>query len=640
MRKRWIVAGPVLLLLLLPTLLVAAGPTTPTYLVDRYANNAGPGTIRDQLLRLINVATGGTPLTSPVGDVCANIYVFDANQEMISCCSCRLTPNETVTASVGNQLTNNPLTSIIPSAGVIKILPTAAGTAVCNPAAPSAPSNASLVMGFATHLETSTAATFITETNVPIARLASGEAAFLPNACLFVTHLGGAYGRGTCSCTQGSELATYSISGTISGAGGSGATVSLTEASTATVTADAAGTATVTADASGNYTFVGMSNGSYTITPSRSGFSFSPANQPVTVNSANVTGVNFSTVTYSISGTISGTGGNGATLNLTGTSSATVTADVSGNYAFTGLQNGSYTVTPSNSGFGFSPTNRSVTLSSANVTGVNFSAALDYSVAISPASQSALPNTTVSYMVNTQSINNFVAKLQMSCSGLPSPAVCNVPTTVAAGSSAQMSAQINSLAPGNYNFIVTGASGGNTSSASAQLKVVDFGATLSASSETIPAGSSASLTINVTGQNGFADPVTLTCTGAPVGVSCTINPNSISGSGAATMTITVNSRPVTAGLLTPGGHTQAPALQLLPAFICAGCLALFVIGRTRQARVLAALAVTCTLWLAVSCGGGSFSSPASPRSATFTLTVQAAADQVTKTAGTVTVTVP
>src|SRR5206468_8940116 len=50
---------------------------------------------------------------------------------------------------------------------------------------------------------------------------------------------------------------------------------------------------TVTADASGNYSFTGLLNGAYTVTPTKSGFTFTPANQPVTVSGANVSGVNF-----------------------------------------------------------------------------------------------------------------------------------------------------------------------------------------------------------------------------------------------------------------------------------------------------------------------------------------------------------
>ena len=78
---------------------------------------------------------------------------------------------------------------------------------------------------------------------------------------------------------------TYSISGTISGTGGTGATVTLS------------GTAngTTTADGSGNYSFGGLGNGSYTITPSNSGVTFTPPSQTVTVNGASVSGVNFTT---------------------------------------------------------------------------------------------------------------------------------------------------------------------------------------------------------------------------------------------------------------------------------------------------------------------------------------------------------
>jgi hypothetical protein len=368
MRRRLIVAQLVVLMSVFPTLLVAGDPTTQTYLVDRYANNAGPGTTQDQWVRLINVGADGTPLTSPVGDVCANIYVFDSNQAMISCCSRRLTPDEVATASVSNDLTSNPLTSIIPTAGVIKILPTAAGTGVCNPAIPSAPSDASLVRGAATHVERSGQATYITETNIPIATLGADEAAFLYDACFFVRYLGAAYGKGTCAVpgSAHSGAVTYNISGTISGAGGSAATVYLTGPSTATVTADAAG----------NYTFTGRGPGSYTVTPAKTGFTFAPASLPATittVNSADVSGVNFATVTYSISGTISGAGGNAATVNLTGAATATVAADASGNYTFTGLQNGSYTVTPSKTGFTFTPASQPAAVNNANVTAMNFS---------------------------------------------------------------------------------------------------------------------------------------------------------------------------------------------------------------------------------------------------------------------------
>jgi carboxypeptidase family protein len=163
---------------------------------------------------------------------------------------------------------------------------------------------------------------------------------------------------------------TYSISGTISPtAGGNGATVNLS----------GTGSATTTASSSGNYTFNGLANGSYAITPSHTGYTFSPTSHTATINGADVTGINFTasaqTGTFSISGTISPTaGGSGATVTLSGAASVVTTANNSGSFSFTGLSNGTYTVTPSNIGYAFSPVSQNVALSGANKTGVNFTA--------------------------------------------------------------------------------------------------------------------------------------------------------------------------------------------------------------------------------------------------------------------------
>jgi len=78
--------------------------------------------------------------------------------------------------------------------------------------------------------------------------------------------------------------------------------------------------------------------------------------------------------TYGISGqaTLTGSGLLGVTMALSGASSGNAITDASGNYAFTGLDNGSYTITPSKTGFTFSPTSSSQTVSGANITSVNF----------------------------------------------------------------------------------------------------------------------------------------------------------------------------------------------------------------------------------------------------------------------------
>jgi hypothetical protein len=89
---------------------------------------------------------------------------------------------------------------------------------------------------------------------------------------------------GIASGKNTSTTQTYNISGTITpSSGGSGATIALSGAATATATGNS----------TGNYSFTGLANGTYAITPSNTGFVFSPTSQNATVNGANVSGVNF-----------------------------------------------------------------------------------------------------------------------------------------------------------------------------------------------------------------------------------------------------------------------------------------------------------------------------------------------------------
>jgi len=153
-----------------------------------------------------------------------------------------------------------------------------------------------------------------------------------------------------------STTATFSISGN---AGTTGATLSTSGGS-------------ATSDASSNYTISSLAAGTYTVTPSKSGCTFSPTSSSVTITTANVTGINFTASctapTFSISGNA---GTTGATVTA---GSSSTTSDASSNYSMSGFVAGTYTVTPSKSGCTFSPASSSVTVTSANVTGVNFTA--------------------------------------------------------------------------------------------------------------------------------------------------------------------------------------------------------------------------------------------------------------------------
>jgi hypothetical protein len=168
--------------------------------------------------------------------------------------------------------------------------------------------------------------------------------------------------------TAFSSAQTFTVSGTITGTGGNAATVTLTSGTTTVATA--------TATTAGAYTLSNVANGTYTVTPTKAGFTFTPASQAVTVNGANVTVAAFSSAaqTFTVSGTISGTGGDTATVTLTSgtTTIATVTSSTAGVYTFSTVANGSYTVTPSKAGFNFTPASQAVTVNGANVANVNF----------------------------------------------------------------------------------------------------------------------------------------------------------------------------------------------------------------------------------------------------------------------------
>lgn len=76
-------------------------------------------------------------------------------------------------------------------------------------------------------------------------------------------------------------------------------------------------------------------------------------------------------------GIISGNAGiAGATVSWSGATSGSVTADGSGNYTLPSLSNGMYTITPSKTGYTFSPDSSSEIIINGNITPVNFTATL------------------------------------------------------------------------------------------------------------------------------------------------------------------------------------------------------------------------------------------------------------------------
>jgi hypothetical protein len=114
-------------------------------------------------------------------------------------------------------------------------------------------------------------------------------------------------------------------------------------------------------------------NGVYTVTPTKSGETFTPVSQPVTVNGANVTNVNFSTNTGNIGGRVTdaqtGLPIQGVTITYNGGSQTAIT-DQNGVYQLQNIAPGTYNVTAS--AVNYQKSTQSSTVTSGNTATTNF----------------------------------------------------------------------------------------------------------------------------------------------------------------------------------------------------------------------------------------------------------------------------
>jgi uncharacterized repeat protein (TIGR01451 family) len=136
----------------------------------------------------------------------------------------------------------------------------------------------------------------------------------------------------------------------------------------------------VMANANGEYTLSGARpNTNYTVTPTRTGFTFTPANRLHSNLVGNVTGADFAAAsqTYTINGRITSTTSqptagqpvSGATVKLTGSQTAQTTTNANGEYTFPNLGvGGNYTVTPTLDDHTVTPASRTANNLAANQT--------------------------------------------------------------------------------------------------------------------------------------------------------------------------------------------------------------------------------------------------------------------------------
>jgi hypothetical protein len=158
-------------------------------------------------------------------------------------------------------------------------------------------------------------------------------------------------------------LDTHVITGN---AGTGGATLSYTDGGSQTVTANGSGLYTITI----HYGWAG------TVTPSKAGYTFTPASMTYTAISVDQTGQSYSASLDEH--TISGNAGvGGATLSYTDGGPETVTAESDGSYEISVDYGWTGTVTPTKTGYTFTPASRTYPAVTGDQNTENYTATLD-----------------------------------------------------------------------------------------------------------------------------------------------------------------------------------------------------------------------------------------------------------------------
>ena len=170
----------------------------------RYAANLTSG---DSVINITNSGANGASLFGPgfggaAGNICVNVYAFSPDEQLVSCCSCLVTPNGLVSLSVNNDLVSNTLTGVRPSSVVVKLVSTLAGTGGSGSSCTNSAATVSgeglargmLAWGTTIHAGAAAGTLDTTETAFSPATLSAGELASITNRCTNIIGNGSTFG--------------------------------------------------------------------------------------------------------------------------------------------------------------------------------------------------------------------------------------------------------------------------------------------------------------------------------------------------------------------------------------------------------------------------------------------------------------
>ena len=271
----------------------------------------------------------------------------------------------------------------------------------------------------------------------------------------------------------------------------------------------------------------------------------------------------------------------------------------------------------------------------------------DFTIAVTPSTQTTAEGGSASYSVTLTSVNNFSGVVTVTCGGNPNNSSCSLnPTAVTltpggSGTTILTVATQSTVAPGTSTLTVTGTStvtGAGPHSATTTFVVAppSFSMTASPTTATVTAGQTATYTLSLTPAFGFNGSVNLTCAGAPTLASCSLSPASLALSGttasSSTLTVTTTASSVIPVLASPWRMPPYVPLFLI-LFSIAMLLSHLRQPQPRRRAWVGATVIVGLALLAAACGGGGGGGGGHPGTpaGTSTITVTATSGSITQT---------
>ena len=158
-----------------------------------YFTNANTTGAPDGTVQILNPG-------SPTANLCAQIYVFDPDQELSECCACQVTPDGLRTLSIDNDLTLNPLTGVKLTTGSVSIISGYTSSTFNSSCSPTNNIVSPTLRAWGTHIYSNSGAYSITESEYSDRSLGEWNDNLLSDCAAL--QLDGS-GSGTCTCGTG-----------------------------------------------------------------------------------------------------------------------------------------------------------------------------------------------------------------------------------------------------------------------------------------------------------------------------------------------------------------------------------------------------------------------------------------------------